>query len=270
MIYPYFNIGIASDIIGIAPETIRHYERKDILKPSVQGSNRYRQYIMPDICVLARARAYREYGFSLEHANKMMSEENIDFTVQSLQTRANELESTIFKELALLGNIKRKIADIAQVQADVGKFSMRNRPALRGVHTFCNGAPDIESIKVAKVSEWYSNQTITFTYWSFDGTRFENLDVEDFDIYMGILESDTTTTDLKAEQGVVHHPSRACLHTATISCIDDDRRKTFEPIVEYLHKNHMHVNGEVIWQTISGHTYGESCMYYRNLWIPLI
>lgn len=270
MKYPHFNIGVASDIVGIAPETIRHYERKNILKPSVQDSNRYRLYTMPDICVLGRARAYREFGFSLEESHAIMSHHDIGFTVESFQSRASELEEKIFKELAVLGFLKKKIENIEKVRDNLGKFSMCNRPPMAGVHTFSNGTPDVASIKAAKVSEWYSNQIVTFPYWSFDGKRFEELDVEDFEIYMGVLESDLSTSDFMPEEGVVRHPARTCLYTATFSGIDEDRKKTFAPVVDYLHRHRMHVNGEVVWQTVIGHQCGESFKYYRNLWIPII
>ena len=72
-----FKIGQVSKMMGIAPETIRYYERKKIITPPKDTDNGYRQFDIFDVCILGKARTYLRYGFSLEEAQELLAAEDI-------------------------------------------------------------------------------------------------------------------------------------------------------------------------------------------------
>lgn len=267
-----FSIGVASDIVGIAPETIRHYERKGIIEPEVQNDNHYRKYHMHDICILGRARAYREYGFTLDEAREMMSVPKIEFVVDKLQERADTLEKKIFNEISTLYSIKKKISDIRQAYQEIGSFSIRNRPAMYATQTFRNGEPVTEQIKAGQAASWYGKQTITFPIWHFDAEQFEAENIQDYEVYMAVLESDAAVGEISLDStGLGYLPPCTCLHTVTKCDINEEWKTTFAPVVSYMKQHGMHATGPIIWQTVTGHA-GENedgFVYCRNLWIPI-
>ena len=264
---PYFSIKVISDIVGIAPETIRHYERKNILKPSIEDSNGYRRYKMSDVCILGKARAYRQYGFSLNEIQRMVTEPNPDYAIEKMHGWAAEMEQKIFEEIAMLNAMKKKIE---QVRSQHRKFSIQNRPEMLAIRTFTKGAPDLASIHAAKASAWYSNQIVTFPCWSFQGEQFKRRAWEDYSIYMAMMRSDLAKSEIILDDNILQLPACTCLYTSTISSVDEDRETTLAPILDYINAQGMNITGEVIWQTVYGHATENSFMYYRNCWIPIL
>ena len=265
-----FNISVLSKIVGIAPETVRHYERKGIGKPLIQ-ENKYRKYELHDLCILARARAYREYGFSLEEAREMMETMNIDYTLNNLEKRAENLENQIYKEISVLESIKKKVSEIKESYRDLGKISIRNRPAMYAVHTFHNGVPMVDSIEAGKAAKWYGKQTITFPIWEFSCDQFEKGDIKDYDVHMAVMADETRSPEVPISESVIRYfPSCTCLHTITLSDIADGWTEAFKPIFEYMRTRGMHATGPILWQTVTGHASENVFMYCRNLYIPIL
>ncbi|MBX9838907.1 MAG: Cu(I)-responsive transcriptional regulator [Silvanigrellaceae bacterium] len=69
----YFNIGEASNLSGIHPKMIRHYETIGVLIKAKRSDSGYRLYNETDIHNLIFVKQARELGFSLEEIKKLLN-----------------------------------------------------------------------------------------------------------------------------------------------------------------------------------------------------
>ena len=103
-----FRIGKMARMAGLAPETIRHYEKKGIIAPSKSPDGIYRQYDIFDVCTLGKIRDYLQYGFTLEEVRRMLYEMDPQELAEAVGRREQEMEDDLMRRLALLQGIRRK------------------------------------------------------------------------------------------------------------------------------------------------------------------
>ncbi|WP_084675806.1 MerR family transcriptional regulator [Caballeronia insecticola] len=68
-----YSIGMLSRFSGVNIETIRYYEKIDLLRAPGRASNGYRQYDSASLQRLAFIRRGRELGFSIDEMRELLS-----------------------------------------------------------------------------------------------------------------------------------------------------------------------------------------------------
>lgn len=102
-----FSIGQVSRIVGVTQETLRHYDRVGLLKPSLNPSNKYRMYGFDDIEKLDFILSLKELDFSLEDIKSLLLEEDLDLHLNKLDLQ----EEVLTNKIKRLLNVKKKISD---------------------------------------------------------------------------------------------------------------------------------------------------------------
>ncbi|HIZ79845.1 MAG TPA: MerR family transcriptional regulator [Candidatus Lachnoclostridium stercorigallinarum] len=64
--YKTYTIGEMARMLGVTAETIRYYERKNIIRPIHNEESGYRYYTTWDLHMIIRARCYLGFGFTIE------------------------------------------------------------------------------------------------------------------------------------------------------------------------------------------------------------
>lgn len=90
----YFSIGEAAKMIHTTTETLRHYDRIDLLKPSIKDkSTKYRYYSIEDIVRLNTIHALQQMDLPLKDIKQVLEfkdlQKIIDFLEQA-QLKADE------------------------------------------------------------------------------------------------------------------------------------------------------------------------------------
>lgn len=107
-----YTIHEFSQLYGVGPDALRHYEKLGLLKPR-RGENGYRLYNLRDVYRLTIIRDLRGLGFSLERIGEYLGGLSVD---NSLKLFAEE-EALIAVELRRLRAHKRAIRQRQQVLA---------------------------------------------------------------------------------------------------------------------------------------------------------
>ena len=90
----YFSIGEAAKMVHTTTETLRHYDRIDLLKPSIKDkSTKYRYYSIEDIVRLNTIHALQQMDLPLKDIKQVLEfkdlQKIIDFLEQA-QLKADE------------------------------------------------------------------------------------------------------------------------------------------------------------------------------------
>lgn len=88
--YTTYTIGELAKILGVTAETIRYYERKNIIQPIHDENSGYRYYIAWDLHMLIRARCYLGFGFNIEQVKEILRKESIE-KIDDLLSKQEEI-----------------------------------------------------------------------------------------------------------------------------------------------------------------------------------
>ena len=114
-----------SKLTGVSVQTLHHYDRIDLLKPSVRLPNGYRVYSEKDLLSLQQIIALKFFGFELSQIKELLSgnaEALEHFSVQAklLEQKANMLldASNALKQIISLklGKIRRRLEENHKIE----------------------------------------------------------------------------------------------------------------------------------------------------------
>ncbi len=100
-----FLIGELSKIFNISTDTLRHYDKIDLIKPEYDKGNGYRYYSIRNFFKLSRILFFKNLDISLADIKKYMSNKNTSNLLNLLKNKEDEIDIKINK----LANLKKKI-----------------------------------------------------------------------------------------------------------------------------------------------------------------
>ena len=101
-----------SKLTGVSVQTLHHYDRLDLLQPSIRLANGYRMYSEKDLLKLQQIIALKYFGFELAKIKTLLSKESDildNFAVQAklLDEKANTLAEASETLKKLMSNCDR-------------------------------------------------------------------------------------------------------------------------------------------------------------------
>ena len=265
---PKIKIGTVSRLAGIAPETIRHYERKHIICPSMNAAGQ-REYDITDVCVLLRTREYLKYGFSLDEIRCLLAcSDPVDMLAQ-LDGQSLRLEEELEQCVSALRSLHQRQALIHETQALRGVFRLESCPEMLLLDEWVDNRmlEEFEECAVC-TADRLSDSTFSFL-------RFLQSDIE-----TGVTRRFVGTGCLARDARILSSPpreplrfaARPCLHTALVM---PSSRKNL-PVEEllkapfdYMRAQGLHLAGDVLCRTVFLQQTGEETFYHRLIWLPV-
>lgn len=257
------KIGDVSRITGLAPETIRYYERQGILSPDKDKGNGYRYYSTTDVYSIIRIRAYMKLGFSMSQAHRLITGASVEEVESALLERAEELQKSITEQMLLLQTIYRRMRSIQSGLRTMGSYCVRRMPAMLALSMY-----DKEKrLDLSLPQEaWYNRQDITYPYCVFGLDEADRVYIDRMG--MCVTEEECGSAELlsTANDRLEACP---CLHTCTIVRDSDTLRRTQE-IADYLCAHYPDTARRVvIHRTLAALDDGKDNAYFVEFWMPL-
>ena len=267
-----FQIGQAAKIFGLSPETIRYYERKNIISPAKNSDNGYRKFNIMDAGTLTWIRAYLNDGFSLDEAHELIEYSGLDRVEDVMISRKESLEETIKREQIILEGLKRRIEDIRRVREQTGRFSLETRPVIWCLPLFQKerlmNYPENEEL----CPKFLNQQSMTFSYIELDQREVESgKEKLNCNAGMAVYECDAAAIGITADPPIHILPSCECLHTCLAMRIEGNHldQRSLDPVREYLRIHNLRLSGSVFCRNIILHESTDGRVQYRDIWLPV-
>lgn len=101
----YYSIGEFSKMYNISVDILRHYDKIEILKPSLKKNNGYRYYTKDQIWTLNNIRSLREMGVSLNIIKDFLKNRNLQTTMNIIDYQLNIINNDLENILKLKNNL---------------------------------------------------------------------------------------------------------------------------------------------------------------------
>ena len=104
-----FTVKQISQLAGITPRTLHHYDAIGLLKPTTVGDNGYRYYGEETLLRLQQILIYRELDMPLEDIKRILEDRNFD-VLRALENHRGELQKRIARMERLIDTVDQTIA----------------------------------------------------------------------------------------------------------------------------------------------------------------
>lgn len=126
-----FLIGIAAELAGMHPQTLRVYERRGLITPRRTARNT-RLYSEADVALLRRIQELSEEGLNLAGIERVLKlEHRLERAERRIQGLSQELHETVERHRRELAELRAARGQIVLAARDQTALAPRFRPVVR-------------------------------------------------------------------------------------------------------------------------------------------
>jgi len=173
-----FLIGELAKIFNISTDTLRHYDKMNLLKPEQDSINSYRYYDISSMFKLSRILFLKNLGISLSEIEDYMKNKNANRLLHMLKKKDEDLDLRIQQLTNLKHKISSKLELFEHAKTQLGKITISTHDERRGIFIKTVGLEDTTEVKeIFKRSENY----LKISSWLVEGQVFTSLPKEDME-----------------------------------------------------------------------------------------
>ncbi|MCD7892402.1 MAG: MerR family transcriptional regulator [Erysipelotrichaceae bacterium] len=267
--YNTYTIGELAKILDVTAETIRYYERKNIIQPIKNKESGYRYYTTWDLHMIIRARCYLGFGFSIEEVADLLQKEKLEDIDAILAKQEDVLQQNIIYQMNLLRKLRLNRSLINDKENQQKQFCIQTRPGIYRIDTQKCYTLDLTNQERNELKKFCEYIPFVFSTALFPKNYIEEKN-KDFYFGIGIEEEYAQLFDVKENDYVHYYPPQTCLYMSFPSRSSQFLTyEVLEPAFNYMEENNLQLNGDVITQIVSMWKPEEEYFNLHNIWIPI-
>lgn len=264
-----FLIGELAKLFDITTNTLRHYDRINLLKPEYDRNNDYRYYSIRNFFKLSRILFFKSLDISLEDIKEYMMHKNTHNLLNLLKKKEKEIDAKIIR----MNNLKKKIHDklelLENINSELGQVKIKRIPERAGVFLEMRDAEDEGGIvqafkengKFFKISSWLIEGQI---YTSLSKENMEKRILNKFRYFIEIVSADPSS-----------HKQLTIIPENEYACIAflgpyTDMSKYYKVLLRWIEDNGYEIAGDSIEKNIVDYEFSDSeNEYISEIQIPV-
>ena len=267
--YTTYTIGELAKILGVTAETIRYYERKNIIHPIHNQESGYRYYTTWDLHMIIRARCYLGFGFNIEQTAQILQKESLDKIDDALSIQEKEIQDQIVYQMNVLKRLRKNRSLINDIQKQDQQLTIKTSPGIYRIDTQKCYTLLLSKEEKEDLSYFCQKTPFLFSTALFPKEHILNQD-KDFYFGVGIEEEFAQFLNIHETKNIHYYPPRQCLYM----CISSRSSQflTFEvlkPAFEYMKEHNLELDGDIITQIVSMCKPEDEYFNWHNIWIPI-
>lgn len=265
-----FLIGELSRIFNISTDTLRYYDKIDLLKPEYDHTNRYRYYSMDKFFILSRILFLKSLDISLKDIKNYFNNQNTDHLLMLLKREEVEIDRKINRLMNLKRKISNKIELIEESNKHIEQIRVERFPERCGVFI------DIENIENEyELKKSFKKHEVHFrmSSWLIEGQIYTSISKEDmleerfekFNYFIEILPRDENTS---LQSKILPENDYACIvFCGSYSNIEHYYRM----LIKWIEENGYEIAGDSIEKNIVDYGFSNSEEeYISEIQIPIM
>lgn len=264
-----FLIGELAKMFNISTDTLRHYDKKDLLKPEHDLENNYRYYDITGMFKLSRILFLKNLGISLDDIKDYMKNKNADRLFNMLKKKNDEIDLRVQQLTNLKNKINSKLDLFVYAKTKLDEIRVTNLEARKGIFLKTYGLEDSAQVKeIFKKSDYF----LKMSSWLVEGQIYTSIPKEDmvngiFNQFRYFIEIEST--DKETDQRLVLQPRGpyACL---TVIGPYEDLQKHYRRLVDWIKTQGYDIVGDSIENNIVDNDYSDSSdEFITEIQIPI-
>lgn len=264
-----FLIGELAKLFHISTDTLRHYDRINLLKPEHNILNEYRYYSLRSFFKLSRILFLKNLDISLEEIKTYMNNKNRNNLLNMLKKKEEEIGDKIIRLMNLKKKINVKLELLESINGDLDQVKIKRISKRIGVFLDMNNVEnDFEIIDVFKQNEKYFKNSS----WLIEGQVYTSLSKENME--RGILNKfryfiEVVTLDSEPCKQVKVIPENDYACIAFLGPYRD-MGKHYTVLIKWIGNNGYQIMGDSIEKNIVDYEFSDSeHEYISEIQIPI-
>lgn len=266
-----FLIGEFARLFNISSDTLRYYDKLDILKPQYDERNHYRYYDIRSIFKLSRILFLRNLDISLNEIKEYMKNKNTGNLLNMLKKKDAELDFKIHHLMNLKHKIQLKIELLENYANEFEQIKVKTLNKRYGAFLDMNELNDEYEIKQAfKKSEKY----LKISSWLVEGQIYTSLSKSNMDKgifnrfrYFIEIEFESIENEIHQQLEVLPKNEYACI---TVLGPYTEMVRHYKTLITWIYENEYEIIGDSIEKNIIDYDSTESEIdYVSEIQIPI-
>jgi DNA-binding transcriptional MerR regulator len=268
-----FLIGELAALFQISTDTLRYYDRINLIKPDVVGENGYRYYSLRSFFKLSRILFLKDLDIPLDEVKGYMDDKNTEKLVKMLHQKQVDLDLKIQSCLNLKTKIQQKLDLLESSKSNSEQIFIKQLPTRHAIYM---ASADFRAEReIEETLKTYSHY-LKFSSWLTEGQIYtsvceEHLRQRDFHHYQYIFEIPyVESSDLNGASPLttIEASNYACmLFVGPYSDID----RHYDTLLDWIVANDYEVCGHSIEMNIVDYDFSDSdAEFVSELQIPII
>ncbi|WP_189025343.1 MerR family transcriptional regulator [Paenibacillus albidus] len=242
-----YTIGEFAALVGVTADTLRLYEKHDIVRPRKDDHNKYRYFNDLDARNLLSSRWYRSMQIPLQDVAGLINGAPAERVVESIAAARMQLEAEIKRSTLLLNKMNEIHTELAEIGESYYQCRIRQMPGVYRIQqTHKNHLLQKDSLKKT-AGVWM--ELLPFTFYSF---RIENTrDIFgcaglDYSWGLALLEEDQQKLGVCINDCMEYLQPSTCISSVIASSYEEDiERESFQFMLDYAEQQDYAIVGDI-------------------------
>ncbi len=246
-----YTISKFAELLGVTVDTLRLYEKYNIITPEKEEHNNYRYFDDFDARNMLMSRWYRSLGFSMPEVAKLIQSGDFDTICDKIYIRTKELEDEIKQKELLLQKINNILLRLGNVDDELYRCSIRHYPGIYRIkQTNKNDLVKNDQL-IEKVREWM--EYIQHSFFSFRISESKILSTEhsfDYNWGLALYEESFHSLNLRIDDLVEYIEPKTYISSLILSSEEFITKDTLQFMIDEMHEKKYCMNGDIFGRII--------------------
>jgi len=264
-----FLIGELAKLFNVSSDTLRHYDRIDLLKSAHDDHNRYRYYGIRSFFKLSRILFFKSLDISLEDIKEYMRNKNTNNLLTLLKKKEAEIDIKMNKLTNLKKKIQTKLELLESINKDLGMVKLKKIPKRFGIFLDMSDVEnDFDRKVVFKKSEKYLEiSSLLIEGQIYTSLSKENLEKRIFNKFRYFIEIVSIDSERCNQLKEIPENEYACI---TFFGPYRDMEKHYRLLIQWIEENGYQIAGDSIKKNIVDYDFSDSeNEYVSEIQIPI-
>lgn len=264
-----FLIGELAKIFNISTDTIRHYDRKNLLKPELHSENNYRYYDIASMFKLSRLLFLKNLDIPLSEIEAYMKNKNADRLFKMLKKKNEEVDLKIQQLTNLKYKINSKLDLFDYAKTKLNQIRVTTLEPRKGIFLNTYG---LGNSAEAKEIFMRSDNFLKMSSWLVEGEVYTSIPKSDmekgiFNQFRYFIKVESTDKETDAQLVLLPRSTYARL---TVIGPYEELVTHYRTLVDWIDDNNYEITGDSIEHNIVDNDYSDSSdEFITEIQIPI-
>lgn len=261
-----YMIGEMAKIFCISTDTLRHYDKMDLFKPSIIEDNGYRYYTPQQFDILYMILSLKGLEIPLSTIKDIITTNNRDLLLQVIEEQEKQLDFYNFYIQSLSSSIKKLKNQLINLEDFNDEIIIKQSPEFYCISSEITGdysKNEFDMVEFSKLYQHIDNNILSISSFGLV-TDYKKVYKKNYLVSYALLSQ----LPLEGDE-VKHYPSTECAYSVFKGTLDDAMKK-YESMLLWIYTNGYELSNDIIERSIESiHVNIDDENYLSEIWMPI-